>query len=173
MDTSTDLLSIYDQFNDDPLADPDYDAFEEVEDFEGEEIVEEDGMPIDTEEILEQEEISQLEDIATGEIKILTQTEEEPVVTSGIDEEQARDESGQQKEYDEEDYPAEDTETNVFQDQAVDQEAAAVEELEEGKDNEKTGPVRAEGGEATLDSLVSALMSAAEGQAAAQPNKEE
>lgn len=53
------LMSIYDQFDDDPLADPEYEeeaAMEEGEE-EVEEIVEEEGVGVDQEEILVQEEV--------------------------------------------------------------------------------------------------------------------
>lgn len=172
MDPSTDLLSVYDQFDDDPLADPDYDAFEDPDEMEGEEILEEEGVQLDSEEILEQEEISQLEDIATGEIKILTraaESEEEPIVTSGTDEvllEQSIEAEGSdntadsgpatEEQSDEEAPPTEETE-------AADKEKSGGEET-----REQTG-----GGEPTLDSLVNALMSAAELQSQAQPAKEE
>ncbi len=161
MDPSTDLLSVYDQFDDDPLADPDYEGFEDTE-LEGEEILEEDGVPIDSEEILEQEEISQLEDMATGEIKILTQ--------NVVDEESIANSSSMM-------------EIPVLSDQqeAIEQSNEAIKDLNnkvkdasKESQKEKTMPATSEGGEATLDSLVNALMSAAElNTSSALPNKEE
>lgn len=71
---STELLSVYDQFDDDPLADPEYDTFEDQDELEGEETIEED-VQIDTEEVLEQEEISQLEDMTAENIVVLNKTD--------------------------------------------------------------------------------------------------
>lgn len=54
------LMAIYDQFEDDPLADPNYHDTEEIgEQAQLEEIVEEEGVGIDTEEVLEQEQVLQ------------------------------------------------------------------------------------------------------------------
>ncbi len=161
MDASTDLLSVYDQFDDDPLADPDYEGFEDTE-LEGEEILEEDGVHIDSEEILEQEEISQLEDIATGEIKILTQSalEEETNSTTVVEVPMPRDQQIV-------DPPSNTAEAT--NDEVEDTITTAAAEVEEEKT--KTMPT-SERSEATLDSLVNALMSAAELDTPAQPNKD-
>ena len=53
------LMSIYDQFEDDPLADPDYQEAEGVLHQSLEELVEEEGVQLDAEEVFEQEQVLQ------------------------------------------------------------------------------------------------------------------
>lgn len=84
------LMSIYDQFEDDPLADPDYqDTEEDEQQAPLEELVEEEGVQMDTEEVLEQEQVLQsieeLEKANGAEANDKVASEEEIIGDDGQD----------------------------------------------------------------------------------------
>ena len=81
------LMSIYDQFEDDPLADPDYQDTEDEHQAPLEELVEEEGVQMDTEEVLEQEQVLQsieeLEKVNDDEVNDKVISEEEVIGDEG------------------------------------------------------------------------------------------
>lgn len=84
------LMSIYDQFEDDPLADPDYqDTEDDEQQAPLEELVEEEGVQMDTEEVLEQEQVLQsieeLEKVNDGEANDEIVSEEDIIYNEGQD----------------------------------------------------------------------------------------
>ena len=84
------LMSIYDQFEDDPLADPDYqDTEEDEQQAPLEELVEEEGVQMDTEEVLEQEQVLQsieeLEKANDDDVNDEVVSEEEIIYNEGQD----------------------------------------------------------------------------------------
>ena len=83
------LMSIYDQFEDDPLADPDYQDTEDEQQAPLEELVEEEGVQMDTEEVLEQEQVIQsieeLEEANNDEATDEVINEEDIVSDEGLD----------------------------------------------------------------------------------------